>query len=75
MQCNIDARGKAYRYRLGIYALSIAAIFSLLTLVGVLVSTNWWYVVAVIAFSGAFTIFEARTGWCAIRAMGFKTRI
>ena len=25
MQCNIDARGKAYRYRLGIYALSIAA--------------------------------------------------
>ena len=75
MQCNIDARGKAYRYRLGIYTLSIAALFSLLTLVGVFTSPNWWYVVAMIAFAGAFTIFEARAGWCVIRAMGFKTRI
>ena len=75
MQCNIDARGKAYRFRLGIYALSIAAIFSLLTFLGILASTNWWYVVAIIAFSGAFTIFEAKAGWCVVRAMGFKTRI
>ena len=75
MQYNIGARGKAYRYRLGIYALSIAAMFSLLTLVGVFTSPTWWYVVAAIAFGGVFTIFEARAGWCVIRAMGFKTRI
>jgi hypothetical protein len=24
---------------------------------------------------GAFMIFEARAGWCAVRALGFKTRI
>ena len=25
--------------------------------------------------NGAFAVFEARAGWCAVRAMGFKTKM
>jgi hypothetical protein len=36
-------------------------------------SSLWWYPFGAIVFGGAFTIFEARAGWCVVRAMGFKT--
>ena len=33
-------------------------------------------VVGLIAlFAGAFAIFEARAGWCVVRALGFKTPV
>jgi hypothetical protein len=32
-----------------------------------------WYAVAGSFFGGAFAVFEARAGWCVIRAMGIKT--
>jgi len=32
-----------------------------------------WYAVAAAVAGGAFAIYEARAGWCVIRAMGFKT--
>ncbi len=34
-----------------------------------------WTCVTVAAISGAFAVFEASIGWCAARAMGFKTKI
>ena len=34
-----------------------------------------WIVSLAPAANGAFMIFEARAGWCVIRAMGWKTRI
>lgn len=75
MQCNIGAKGKAVRLRMGLMALGAAAILGLLILTGVLNSTLWWYSFGAIVFGGAFTIFEARAGWCVVRAMGFKTPI
>jgi hypothetical protein len=74
MTCNIDARGKAARLRIGIS----------LVLVGLVLVFAWaipsgtalaWYVTASILAAGAFAIFEARAGWCALRAMGVRTRI
>lgn len=32
-----------------------------------------WYAVAAAVAGGAFAIYEARAGWCVVRAMGFKT--
>ena len=75
MQCNIGAKGKAARLKMGILAISFAIVLSILVLTGVLSSNLWWYPVAAVTFGGAFAIFEARAGWCVIRAMGFKTPI
>jgi hypothetical protein len=74
LQCNIDSRGKRARLISGIVMLTMALI----------VAGAWawparsalgWAVAAVLLTVGAFTIFEARAGWCALRAMGFKTRV
>jgi len=75
LQCNIDARGKAYRLRLGfklvIFGLLLAAAFFL---AGVELGLLWLGPGGIIA-GGAFSIFEGRTGWCVARAMGFRTPI
>jgi len=74
LQCNIDARGKRLRFING----------GVLTLVGILLTLFWaipaggwvaWVVSLVVLLSGAFVLFEARAGWCAVRAMGFKTPV
>ena len=75
MQCNIGAKGKAARLKMGILAMVFAIVLAILVIAGALSSTLWWYPVAAITFGGAFSIFEARAGWCVIRAMGFKTPI
>lgn len=75
MQCNIGAKGKAARLKMGILAVVFAIVLAILVIAGVLSSNLWWYPVAAITFGGAFSIFEARAGWCVIRAMGFKTPI
>tara|TARA_X000001036_G_scaffold425778_1_gene452395 strand:+ start:2021 stop:2269 length:249 start_codon:yes stop_codon:yes gene_type:complete len=75
MQCNIGAKGKAARLKMGILALGFAVVLVALILVGLLSSPLWWFPVAGVTFGGAFAIFEARAGWCVIRAMGFKTPI
>jgi len=48
-------------------------VLAVLCLAGVLQAGWWWFVVAGAAAGGAFTVFEARAGWCVVRAMGFKT--
>ena len=41
--------------------------------VGILVGW-WWWVVAVCCLAAAgFQVFEARKGWCVMRAIGVKT--
>ncbi|MBA4030237.1 MAG: hypothetical protein C0478_04995 [Planctomyces sp.] len=74
MQCNIDQRGRRVRMIGGIICTLAGVICLGLAAAGVavvpLVCTGIGLLVA-----GAFQIFEARKGWCAIRAMGFKTPI
>ena len=52
MQCNIDARGKVYRLKMGIISLLVAFIIGTLIYFGVLESTTWWV-----------TFFSAITFW------------
>ena len=73
-QCNIDAKGKAVRLVYGI----------VLAIVGVVLIFTWarpeggwlaWTVSIFLILSGVFALYEARAGWCVVRAMGFKTPI
>lgn len=72
LQCNIDAKGKLVRM---IYGL-------ILLLVGIGLLIFWaipaggliaWIVSIAVILGGVFALFEARAGWCVVRAMGFKT--
>jgi hypothetical protein len=67
-QCNIDARGKRIRLINGL--VSVAA--------GVVLLFLWSSILGrvieiALILSGAFMIFESATGWCVLRAMGWKT--
>ena len=73
-QCNIDAQGKAVRLRLDIMgvlsSLGLAAACLLISAPDLA-----WVVPAGAFVGGAFAIFEGRTGWCVVRALGFRTPI
>jgi hypothetical protein len=70
--CNIDSRGKRARL---IYGILMVALGVVLLLAWALPQGKvWTWIVAIgCILGGAFAIFEARAGWCAMRAMGFKT--
>jgi hypothetical protein len=74
LQCNIDAKGKRVRLINGIILLILA----------LAVAGFWawpthlifaWGVAIFLFISGSFVVFEARAGWCALRAMGIRTKI
>jgi len=73
LTCNIDAKGKKIRLINGIVTVGIALILMGFWAIpaGTIVP---WVVVGIVLLSGAFMIFEARAGWCVVRAMGMKTR-
>jgi len=74
LTCNIDARGKAVRLRIGFIELALAVVVAL---VGGLIANSpiGWILAGALALGGAFSVFEARAGWCVMRAMGFRTRV
>ena len=74
-ECNIDARGKAVRMKLGIRLVTISIILAAQTYFEIIPSTLGWLATAASFGGGAFTIWESRMGWCIVRAMGFKTKI
>lgn len=73
LTCNIDARGKRARLIYGV----------LMIILGIVLAAVWawpdaqawwkWLVVVACIVGGGFAVFEARAGWCVIRAMGIKT--
>ena len=74
MQCNIDARGRAVRRRGGLLCLALGAV----ALAAAVLGAHRWPslgIGAFLALAGLFQLFEARKGWCVVRAMGFKTPV
>ncbi|HUB26626.1 MAG TPA: hypothetical protein VL992_14465 [Tepidisphaeraceae bacterium] len=72
LTCNIDARGKRARFINGAVLLAVG--------IGLTIFLAWpsgqawpWIVSAACILIGGFCIFEARAGWCALRAMKIKT--
>lgn len=74
LTCNIDARGKAARLRIGIVGLIIGVVL-LFAWAGPAEALLPWIVTLGVLAGSALSIFEARAGWCVLRAMGFHTRI
>ena len=74
LQCNIDSKGRAARLIYGVVAVLAGAAAAAFWAVpaGSVVA---WVVAVSLLVAGAFGIFEARAGWCVVRAMGFKTPI
>lgn len=75
MQCNIDARGKAVRLVWGLINLVGGLILLGLFAAGMLTGHWAWMLGAFMIAGGALGIYEARKGWCIVRAMGIKTPI
>ena len=73
MECNIDQKGRIARLYTGIVAIVFGIALALLTYLSVIPATLGWLAVAGSIFGGAFAIFEARKGWCIVRAVGIKT--
>ena len=72
LSCNIDARGKRLRLAYGLLML----LLGLGLLIGWAVPSGglWaWLITSLTLAAGAVAVFEARTGWCALRAMGIRT--
>jgi hypothetical protein len=75
MQCNIDSRGRRARLTGGIVSCSLAAAAAI---AAALLREYWTWLVAVaiaLLALGVFQIFEAVKGWCALRAMGIRTKV
>jgi hypothetical protein len=75
LECNIDARGKAVRMKLGIRLVILSLTLAALTYFEFLPTPLGLLAIAASFVGGAFTIWEARMGWCVLRATGFKTKI
>jgi hypothetical protein len=73
MQCNIDARGKAVRLAAGVPTTLAGLTMGALALTGTVAMLPWGAVGVALLIVGAIMIFEGAAGWCALRAMGFKT--
>lgn len=72
LRCNIDRRGRVARFVWGVLLLALAVgILFVRALPGG--SILAWAASVVCFAAGAFALFEAWAGWCAVRAIGFKT--
>ena len=72
LSCNIDSRGKRARLIYGVLMLVLGVV---LLFVWAEPFGGWWrWAIAIACMAGgAFAVFEARAGWCAIRAIGIRT--
>jgi len=60
--------------RIGIATVFGGIVLGLIAATGILPSIAW-VAVAGSLLGGSFSIWEARAGWCVVRAMGFKTAL
>lgn len=72
LTCNIDARGKSARLIYGILMIAVGVALMILWSAGS-GSIARWAVAGGCVAAGLFGLFEARAGWCVMRAMGVRT--
>ena len=76
LECNIDSKGRALRFFTGILAMLGGGLAYLILMMEVIPVPESIGTLGVLAMfiGGAFAIFEAKAGWCVVRALGFRTR-
>jgi hypothetical protein len=73
LTCNIDQRGRRVRMIGGLMTDSIGTV---LLVAGILMERGELIGPGVVLIlAGGFMVFEAVAGWCALRALGFKTKL
>jgi hypothetical protein len=74
LTCNIDSRGKRARLLNGIILVTLGLASALVWAIrgG---DALQWIISGICLLLGGVCIFEARAGWCALRAMGIKTKL
>ncbi|MCP2503370.1 MAG: hypothetical protein NLN66_04845 [Candidatus Thalassarchaeaceae archaeon] len=73
--CNIDAKGRVVRLMTGVMAVTGGLVMALLITQNVLSAEVYWIPAIGSIAGGMFAIWEARAGWCVVRAMGIRTPI
>ena len=73
--CNIDAKGKAVRFLTGIFAILSGLVLAILVNQGILSFESYWLLVCGSIVGGVFAMWEAKAGWCVVRAIGIKTTL
>ncbi|MFL2963749.1 MAG: hypothetical protein ACJZ46_05890 [Candidatus Thalassarchaeaceae archaeon] len=71
--CNIDSRGKLFRLIIGLLSVSGGIVLVSLFNYDVLISYTALTIGLMSIMGGLFAIWEAREGWCVVRAIGIKT--
>ena len=76
LECNIDSKGRALRLVAGLLAILGGAVAYLILMLEIMPVPESIRTLGVLAMfiGGAFAIFEAKAGWCVVRALGFRTR-
>jgi len=72
-ECNIGAKGRRVRFVGGAFTILASIIFAILLATETISLGFGWYLVVGLFIGGSFAIYEARAGWCIVRAMGIKT--
>jgi hypothetical protein len=72
LACNIDPYGRTIRYRIGFALLAVGVLGG--ALASRLDSKLGFALAGLLVAGGLFALFEANRGWCAARALGFKTK-
>ncbi len=75
MECNIDAKGREVRVIAGLVVALLGLAVMVLAATGGITGIWPWFVGAAALLGGGFAMFEGWAGWCALRAMGFRTKI
>tara|TARA_Y200000002_G_scaffold72077_1_gene56448 strand:- start:4320 stop:4550 length:231 start_codon:yes stop_codon:yes gene_type:complete len=73
LECNIDGKGQAARFLGGLASIVGALVLATLLATETFTFGFGWYAVGGAVLGGAFAIWEARAGWCVVRALGFRT--
>ena len=71
--CNIGAKGKFLRLSLGLMSMFAGILLLTLSNLDFIVSDKIFILGIISILGGLFSIWEAREGWCVVRAIGIKT--
>ena len=72
-ECNIDAKGKLFRFIIGIFSILAGIVMISLFNFNMFISKELFVIGIFSIVGGLFAIWEAREGWCIVRAIGIKT--
>ncbi len=73
IECNIDSKGRVVRFITGIFAILAGLVLAILVSQGILTSETYVFAIIGSILGGLFAMWEARAGWCVVRAIGFRT--